>query len=323
MQDNVHLAQGCLIGALAGDAAGARLEFLGRRPTALEVADAMAMKGGGVWRVAPGQVTDDGEMTLALARALVSTQSFPREQVAASYRNWMNSHPFDVGQATTAALGEPTTTTKSIADAIGRRAAMRNMSSKANGALMRVSALGIWATRVSASEAAKVARDDARLTHPNPSCQWASAAYVVAIRHLLINPGDAPGAFGQAKGVLESPGDRTSDEVLIWLHEAEKGLLPAAYPSAGFVRIAFCHAFHHLLHETPYTQALREVLAVGGDTDTNACIVGGLVGARVGWEGIPRSMSQAVLDCDTTKGRPRPRWLSTVDALDLAQALME
>lgn len=42
----------------------------------------LAMKGGGVFRVAPGQVTDDGELTLALARALVGEQSYPREKVA-------------------------------------------------------------------------------------------------------------------------------------------------------------------------------------------------------------------------------------------------
>ncbi|MBQ0917748.1 ADP-ribosylglycohydrolase family protein [Hydrogenophaga aromaticivorans] len=321
MTNIIHLAQGCLLGALVGDAAGARLEFLGRKPTEVELADALAMKGGGVLRVAPGQVTDDGELTLALARALVDSPQFPREEVAASYRAWVDSSPFDMGQATSAALGGPAHSTGSLADAISRRAAAHNMASKANGALMRASALGIWSTGLSMNDAAQAARDDASLTHPNPSCQWASAAYVVAIRHLLLNSGDGSGAFEQAKEALGTA-DEESEEVLSWLEDAESGELPAAYPSAGFVRIAFCHAFHHLLRGHIYVQAVHQVLACGGDSDTNACIVGGLVGARVGISGIPENMTRAVLECDTTKGRPRPEWLSTRDALGIAQSLL-
>ena len=322
MQAIVNLAQGCLVGALVGDAAGARLEFLGRRPAEQELADSMAMQGGGVWRVAPGQVTDDGELTMALARALCNSPSFPREDVAASYLAWMDSCPFDVGHATSAALGTRRISTGSLADEISRQATIHNMDSKANGALMRASALGIWATRLSALNAAKAAQDDAGLTHPNPTCLCASAAYVVAIRHLLLNPGDAQGAFAQANEVLQNMPDRTSEEVLGWLHESEQGDLPSGYPSAGFVRVAFTHAFHHMLRESSYIQALHETLALGGDTDTNACIVGGLVGSRVGISGIPAHMTRAVLDCDTSNGRPRPPWLSTKDALDVAHTLL-
>jgi|GEM_PF-4851724 len=47
----------------------------------------------------------------------------------------------------------------------------------------------------------------------------------------------------------------------------------------------------------------------GGDTDTNACIVGGLVGAYQGEEGIPSPMKQAILDCDPRMGRRRPEFL--------------
>ena len=53
-------------------------------------------------------------------------------------------------------------------------------------------------------------------------------------------------------------------------------------PNTGFVRIAFTHAFRHLRAETAYAEALRERLAGGGDTDTNGCIVGGLLGALHG-----------------------------------------
>lgn len=320
--DIKNLAQGCLVGCFVGDSAGARLEFLGRKPDDTELDDALAMKGGGVFRVAPGQITDDGELTLALARALVGEQTYPRERVATNYRAWVASPPFDIGNATSSALGGKVRADVSIADAVSASAAKHNLASKANGALMRVSPLGIWSVRCTVEEAVAAARADAALTHPNLACQWTNAAYVVAIRHLLLNAGDVRGAFLQAQGALDGGTDEGADEVRLWLDDAEQGVLPACQPMAGFVRIAFTHAFYHLLRETTFVLALRQVLAGGGDTDTNACIVGGLVGAHVGLAGIPESMSRAVLTCDTAKGRPRPPWLRTQDAVSLATELI-
>lgn len=160
------------------------------------------------------------------------------------------------------------------------------------------------------------------LTHPNLTCQWASAAYVVAIQHLLVNPGDGAGAFAEAELVLNGTQDDGIIEVQSWLKDAACGSFPDCYPHARFIRIAFTHAFHHLHRETPFEDALRQVLTGGGDTDTNACIVGGLVGERVGLGDIPEQMCHAVLDCDTSKGRPPPAWLQTRDALIVATALL-
>lgn len=323
MTEIENLAQGCLVGAFVGDSAGARLEFLGRQPDDAQLVEALAMKGGGVFRVAPGQITDDGELTLALARALLGEQQYPREKVATNYRAWVASHPFDIGNATSAALGGTTVRGSAVADTVTKNAAKHNLGSKANGALMRASALGIWSVRLSVKEAVAAARADACLTHPNLTCQWATAAYVVAIRHLLLNPGDGVGAFGAAQHSLNVEPDDGIIEVQSWLHDATRGSLPGGYPLAGFVRIAFTHAFHHLHCQTSFEDALRQVLAGGGDTDTNACIVGGLVGARMGLAAIPAQMSRAVLECDTANGRPRPTWLQARDALALASSLLK
>jgi ADP-ribosyl-[dinitrogen reductase] hydrolase len=70
--------------------------------------------------------------------------------------------------------------------------------------------------------------------------------------------------------------------------------------------------------------APHEMLLGGGYTDTNACIVRGLVGALHGAAGIPRVMTAAVLGCETVKGRSRPSWLQTREQLPrLLDALVE
>ena len=88
-----------------------------------------------------------------------------------------------------------------------------NRDSKANGALMRSSPLGIWSVRLNERETVKAALCDAGLTHPNLTCQWANAAYVSALRHLMLFPEDANGAYQAALRALAedqsaSAGDR-------------------------------------------------------------------------------------------------------------------
>jgi ADP-ribosylglycohydrolase len=143
---------------------------------------------------------------------------------------------------------------------------------------------------------------DARLTHPNPACQASTAAYVLAIRHLILKPGDHKGAFAVALSHAQS----TSEEVSQWLQDAQEGVLPPAYPMAGFVRYGFTYAFYYLYRATPIRKAILETLVRGGDTDTNACIVGGLLGALHGMEKIPKSALDKVLACDTRHGQQRP-----------------
>jgi ADP-ribosylglycohydrolase len=104
-QDRHTRAKGAVIGALIGDAAGGVLEFIGRAPTQIEVAHALNMPGGGVLNLAPGQITDDGEMILALMQALAAENGeYKPNTVAQAYSNWERSKPFDIGIATLSAL---------------------------------------------------------------------------------------------------------------------------------------------------------------------------------------------------------------------------
>ena len=81
--------------------------------------------------------------------------------------------------------------------------------------------------------------------------------------------------------------------------------------SIGWLMIAFKWAFYYLFKETSYEDAIREILSKGGDTDTNAAIVGGLLGARDGIDNIKKEWVAKVLDYnyETHGGRKRPEWL--------------
>ncbi|MCF7929180.1 MAG: ADP-ribosylglycohydrolase family protein [Spirochaetales bacterium] len=302
-------AYGAILGALAGDAAGATLEFLGRRPEPDEVRQAMEMTGGGVWGTAPGQITDDGEMALSLMHALAGQTDFSIEGAAAAYFRWYRSGPFDIGNTTSNAMGGGLSKPEGqVYEGMLEASERANMGSKANGALMRIAPLGVWGHRVSPQKLMKAAMADAKLTHPNQTCRQASALYSLAIRHLMHRPQDGRGAFDLARKVARKT---ANEEVRGWLEDARAGRDPGYYPQAGFVKYGFTHAFRHLNQGTPYAEAIRETLAGGGDTDTNACIVGGMIGALHGARAIPEAMEEALLSCDTSKGNDRPEFLQT------------
>lgn len=137
-QDKYNTAKGCLLGALVGDAAGATLEFLEHDPTPEEVAWAMSMPGGGRLNVAPGQITDDGELTLCLARALAQSDTFDLEAIARNYAKWVESSPFDMGFTTSYSLGsfrDVDAIQEGYAAVMQKSASKMCMGSKANGSL--------------------------------------------------------------------------------------------------------------------------------------------------------------------------------------------
>lgn len=91
------------------------------------------------------------------------------------------------------------------------------------------------------------------------------------------------------------------------------------------VKRAFCMSFYFLQFygknaprpAESFEEAIRIVCQQGGDADTNACIVGGMMGALFGLSLIPRNMLNKVLrfDCrdefqEDENGKTRPEWLS-------------
>ena len=305
--------RGAILGAMAADAAGATLEFLGRKPSLYEVREALEMVGGGCWGTAPGQITDDGELAMSLLRALCEMKTktggrFDINTVAHHYLLWFSSSPFDIGGTTANGLRGGLDLQHEKAQGMINAALKNNMGSKANGALMRIAPLGVWGASVDEEQLVEAAFLDAQLTHCNPICCMANGAYTVAIRHLMLHRGAHQDAFNAAAKWVEH---WNNSELIEWMNLARQDVDVGYYPMAGFVKYGFVHAFRHLYQGRGYLEAIEETLLGGGDTDTNACIVGGLLGALHGEEGIPEHMRSAVFHCDSRLGRPRPVFWQT------------
>jgi ADP-ribosyl-[dinitrogen reductase] hydrolase len=277
------------MGVLVGDAAGAPLEFSRRMPTEEEVSTAMAMPGGGVIGVDPGQLTDDGELTAALYWALrphSNDLAFPIDDVAQAYRHWYQSKPIDCGNTCANAFKSSGTNAWSMMAAAAESA----LASQGNGALMRMAPIPVWYADKSGADAALAARSDAMLSHQNPACLDCNAMYCSAIHHLMSHSGDYEGALRAAMGT------KCKSEAVQWLSMAPADCMV----NKGHVKHAFTLAMTCLRRNLGYEDAIRYALSFGGDTDTNAAIVGGAIGALKGISSIPLYMLEPVVNAFTT-----------------------
>jgi ADP-ribosyl-[dinitrogen reductase] hydrolase len=319
-------AQGCLVGQVAGDSLGSLVEFESaasierRYPGGVRL-----LRDGGTWGTVAGQPTDDSELALALARSLGRLGSYDEEAVAHSYAAWYLTRPFDIGATTKAAFSAAARAdcTGSGVAAASREAA--NRTSQANGALMRISPLGIFGVRLAPPKLAAYARIDASLTHPHAVCQDSNVVYTAAIT-IAIQTGGPPGSVYHQ--VLETVATvDLSPSVRRCLQEAESRP-PADYGrNQGWVLIALQNAFYQLLHAPNMEVGIVDTVRRGGDTDTNAAIAGALLGATWGLQAVPRQWLECILNCRPQTGglgvqRPRPPEYWPVDVLPLAAKLL-
>jgi ADP-ribosylglycohydrolase/fructose-1,6-bisphosphatase/inositol monophosphatase family enzyme len=300
-------AQGCLLGQVAGDSLGSLVEFEDAARIAAHFPDGpRELADGGTWNTLAGQPTDDSEMALALARAIVGAGRYESGAALAAYRAWKSSGPFDIGQTTRAALeGHP------------------QPESQANGSLMRVSPLAVFAHALPADDVADLARRDAALTHPHPVCGDATGAYAVAVAHAVQRGDGAEAAYEAALGWARSAGAQTT--VVQALERARQEAPACDALSQGFVLIALQNAFYELLHAPSLEAGVVRTVRRGGDTDTNAAIAGALLGAVHGREAVPAQWRRMLLSCRAHPSRsayPRPWTCWPTDALELAERLL-
>ena len=322
-------AQGALMGMMCGDALGSLVEF--QSASAIRSAHpegVKEMRDGGTFDKLAGQVTDDSEMAIALARSILKAGSYEQSAALEAYASWLQSSPFDVGITTRSALGPASRALRSGAElelALSEARRGASQESQANGALMRVTPLALYAAGrgLSDDEAAALARLDAQLTHPHQVCQDANAVFVVALKAAITEDLKGEALYERVMGWAH--GAALEESVMERLQLAKR---EAPTEGRGWVLVGLQAAFYALLHKPQAAEAISWAISLGHDTDTNAAITGALVGAAGGLEALPRDWKMAVISSRPSRslGRGRcvrPKWLWSCDALSLAEQLVQ
>lgn len=266
--ESIFLAGWC------ADAAGASLEFQRHRFSEQEVIKAL--------HNTTGIITDDSEMEIALLDALTQGRNdeyFPVDRIAQNYIAWYNSDPPDMGQTIMFALHGAIN-----AETMYMSAQENNAWSESNGSLMRCVPLAMFLINKSVETIMQLVELEVALTHPSPIVALVTGVYCCILSKtppVLLKP-DVASLKDDILNII-----KTEPKVFAWYEEAcalESLDNYDAITNEGHVKHAFIFViyFWKNLDRYTYETAIKEVLMCGGDTDTNAKIVGNLFGAYYG-----------------------------------------
>jgi ADP-ribosylglycohydrolase len=284
---------GCLLGTAVGDALGLACEGLSRQRQWKMFPD---LDGYRLLPFGKGMCSDDTEHTCMVAQSLIETAHFrdPDGMARRFARNfawrlrfWLLGLPAGIGFATLRAI---------IKLWLGLSPRYSGVFSAGTAPAMRI-ALGGVCYGEDVPRMRAVVRAATRITHTDLKAQHGAVAVALAAHLAASRPGDVTAdeylrslepLCGRNAGLLQIlRGMAASIGRGEQAHEYAAAI-GCAQGVSGFIYHTVPVALHvWLRRQSDYRGALLEAVRLGGDTDTIAAIVGALVGARVGKEGIP------------------------------------
>jgi ADP-ribosyl-[dinitrogen reductase] hydrolase len=256
-------ALGAYLGFAVGDALGATVEFMTPTEIRAQYGIHCRMIGGGWLKLRPGQVTDDTEMSLALARSLIGAGGLDVRDVCEAFAAWLKAGPADVGNTVRRGIR------RYITD--GTLTTAPNEGDGGNGACMRILPVAL-ATLGNPDRYDAWVLGQAHITHNHPLSDGAAIGLGRMV-HRLIEGGGVSACRDEAKAlVARHPQFR---------FERFRG------PCSAFIVDTVRTVLHAYFLSDSVRACITETVNWGGDADTAGALAGMLSGATYGASTIP------------------------------------
>jgi len=219
--------------------------------------------GGGWLHLKPGRVTDDTEMSLCLARAILNNERWDLKAIAEEFLSWMRSKPVDIGS----------TVRRGIRDYLlkGQLETPPNEYDAGNGAVMRMLPVALHSLG-DERLLQRLVVEQAHLTHNHP---LSDAACVTVGRMVQA------AVLGDDRFVLHAIARSLITEHPQFRFNDYHGR------ASGYVVETLQTVFHFLFTTGSFEECLVGVVNQGGDADTTGAIAGMIAGAFYGEDAIP------------------------------------
>jgi ADP-ribosyl-[dinitrogen reductase] hydrolase len=278
VEDRRDRVVGTVLGLALGDALGAPFEFR-RREEVPDPIPAFDLPWSGR---PPGSTTDDTAMARNLVRSLTEHRQLVPSDVLSRHLEWIGSDPPDVGSLTRRVLWSASD--EGLGEAAARVVWERRGPevSAGNGSVMYCPPLGAFrATRpeLLVEEAPALSA----ITHWDERCRTACLAVTLATA--ALTRGDDPVAAVEA--AVRAIVDREGGEELEYLVAEAGRARRIDGPDQGFALFTAGVALQVAAEDPGFEEGLLHVVALGGDTDTNAAVAGALLGAGHGRAALP------------------------------------
>ena len=282
-----------LMGQAIGDALGMPFEALKGKHKDLDKWDGKSFLPGTWHKLPAGHFTDDTEMAVELAESLILRDGFEPADVATRYVRWFKDTPHGMGgtvRKACEALSKGSPWNES-----GVQFADDQWPVVGNGTAMRVAPLGVAYPWQANTKLVDAAHRDAIITHNNTEAIGASIAVARAVSFLIQFPEASPEAFlGSILPVGIVPGPYIQNAAF-----SPQDLLNVPGVERGNAVFTVSTALYSVFQNfDSFPKAIEHAIRQGGDTDTRAAIVGAIMGAKVGYVGIPDEWTEHILQAD-------------------------
>ncbi len=278
MERLCNKARGALLGLACGDAVGTTLEFCPRD----RFGPVTDMIGGGKFRLAPGEWTDDTSMALCLADSLLECEGFDARDQMERYWRWANEgynsvrpHPIGMGKTVVQALRNYRKTNDPYSGSTEDKSA-------GNGSLMRLAPVAIYYSS-DLDDAIYFAKLSAATTHQAPDCLSATGWFAELLVRAMTDECD--------KHTLLSPPFKAelSPNIQVIANGSYHTKTRDQIKGSGWVVESLEAALWAFWHGTSFEEAVLLAVNLGDDADTTAAITGQLAGACYGLGSIPEA----------------------------------
>lgn len=284
--------KGGLWGAIVGDALGVPVEFQSRFFRDQDPVN--EMRAYGTYEQPFGTWSDDSSMMLCLLESInegLSYDKLSKKFIDFAENGYMTPYGsvFDIGKA----VHRSVTNMKSGINPVecGGIAECDN----GNGSLMRILPLVFYIKNKSEAEQIKIIEDVSSLTHRTLIAKFACIFYV-KIGMFLFSGKDKVSAYNLAIDYVKNNLSASYSEVFPTYERLLSGSLLNAdvddIRSGGYVVDTLEASLWSFMTTTTYSDCVFKAINLGGDTDTIACIAGGLAGIHYGIQGIPNNWIQ-------------------------------
>lgn len=230
------------------------------------------------WKI--GDWTDDTDMMLCIANAVIEDKGVNLTSIAKKFKEWADGEPMGIGETTYKVLSfgdyidKPFKASKMLWD-------MTHQQSAANGGVMRTSIVGLFPKAVE-----ECAANICRLTHYDPRCVG-SCAIVSLLIHALVYDEDNF-SYHRIVDVGQKYDSRIREYIDLSLNTDIAALELQDWDSVGYTLKTLAAGLWAYWNAKTFEEGLLSVVRAGGDADTNAAVACAILGAKFGFKAIPK-----------------------------------
>lgn len=277
--------EGTLFGQAIGDALGLGSEFMSKEDVTKNYPKgltdyAQIVQDEHRCRWQRGDWTDDTDMMLCIANAIIEDKGVSLLSIAKNFKSWFNSSPLGIGGHTYNVLcfedyeKDPIRAAEIIWKLYRKRSA-------ANGGVMRTSVVGLLKDDVRRN-----AENVCKLTHPDPRCVG-SCVIVSEIIHSIVYKNKNLGV-DEILSIASEYDVNIESFVILAKNTEVVDDLGLTGLDMGYTLKTLAVGLWAYFHCSSFEEGLLKVVNAGGDADTNAAVACSILGAKFGVEGIPK-----------------------------------